>query len=140
MGLERREELIVKEVTELYPYPDDFKMLPDKVQQDWKRWLNQVPVIGFNSGGYNLNLIKKYFVQEISKPELKEDKIFMVKKENKYMFLTTKKFKFLDIKNFSAVGMSYDQWCKSLGCKLSKIGVPLRVVNELRQVKTVMAQ
>ena len=50
MELERRQELIVKEVTELYPYPDDFEMLPDKVQKDWKRWINQVPVIGFNSG------------------------------------------------------------------------------------------
>ena len=29
--LERRQELIVKELTELYPYPDNFEMLPDKV-------------------------------------------------------------------------------------------------------------
>ena len=101
-----------------------FEMLPDKVQKDWKRWINQVPVIGFNSGQYDLNLIKKYFVQEISKLELKEGKIFVAKKENKYMFLTTEKFKFLDIKNFLAAGMSYDQWCKSLGCKLKKLMFP----------------
>ena len=123
MELERRQELIVKEVTELYPYPDDFEILPDKVQQDWKRWLNQVPVSGFNSERSNLNLIKKYFVQEISKPELK-GKIFVAKKENEYMFLTTEKFKFLDIKNFLAAGISYDQWCKSLGCILEKLVFP----------------
>ena len=40
------------------------------------------------------------------------------------MFLTTEKFKFLDIKNFLAAGMSYDQWCKSLGCKLQKLVFP----------------
>ena len=124
MELERRQELIVKEVTELYLYPDDFEMLPEKVQKDWKRWLNQVPVIGFNSGRYDLNLIKKYFVQEISKAELKRIRYLWRKKENKYIFLTTEKFKFLDIKNFLAAGMSYDQWCKSLGCKLEKLVFP----------------
>ena len=65
-------------------------------------------------------------MQEISKPELKEGKIFVAKKENEYMFLTTEKFKFLDIKNFLAAGMSYDQWCKSLGCKLEKLVFPYK--------------
>ena len=136
MELERRQELIVKEVTELYPYPDDFEMLPDKVQKVWKRWLNQVPVIGFNSGRYNLNLIKIYFVQEISKAEVKEGKLFVAKKENEYMFLTTEKFKFLDIKNFSATGMSYDQWCKSLWRKLEKLVFPYKWLTSYKKLRS----
>ena len=40
------------------------------------------------------------------------------------MFLTTSKFKFLDIKNFLAPKMSYEKWCKSLGCKLEKLCFP----------------
>ena len=56
--LERRQKLIVKDVEDSYPKPDDFDMLPDRVQKDWKRWINQVPVIGFNSGKYDLPLIK----------------------------------------------------------------------------------
>ena len=40
------------------------------------------------------------------------------------MFLTTDKFKFLDIKNFLGDGMSYDKWCRSLGCKLEKLVFP----------------
>ena len=106
---QRRQELILNEVTELYPYADDFEMLPDKVQKNWKRWINQVPVIGFNGDRYDLSLINKYFLQEISKSELKKGKIFVTKKENEYIFLTTEKFKFLDIKNFLAAGMSYDK-------------------------------
>ena len=27
---------------------------------------NQVPVIGFNSGKYDINMVKKYFMKEIS--------------------------------------------------------------------------
>ena len=50
--LERRQKLIVKAVKVLYPEPEDFGVLPDRVQKDWERWINQVPVIGFNSGKY----------------------------------------------------------------------------------------
>ena len=129
--LERRQKLIVKDVKASYPEPDDFDMVPDRVQEDWKRWINQVPVVGFNSGKYDLNLVKKYFVEELAKAEvtplggaLKHPEIFVARKENDYMFLTTDKFKFLDIKNFLGDGMSYDKWCKSLGCKLKKLVFP----------------
>ena len=129
--LERRQKLIVKDVEDSYPKPDDFDMLPDRVQEDLKRWLNQVPVIGFNSGKYDLNLIKKYFVEELAKADviplgraLKHPEISVARKENDYMFLTTDKFKFLDIKNFLGGGMSYDKWCKYLGCKLEKLVFP----------------
>ena len=53
----RRQKLIVEAVEEMYPKPSDFEMLPKKVQDDWNSWLNQVPVLGFNSGKYDLNLI-----------------------------------------------------------------------------------
>ena len=128
--LERRQKLIVKDVEDSYLKPDDFDMLPDRVQKDWERWINQVPVIGFNSGKYDLNLIKKYFVEELANAEvtllggaLKHSDIFVARKENDYIFLTTDEFKFLDIKNFLG-GMSYDKWCKSLGCKLEKLVFP----------------
>ena len=129
--LERRQKLIVKDVKVSYPEADDFNMVLDRVQEDWKRWMNQVPVIGFNSGKYDLNLIKKYLVEELAKAEvtpiggaLKHPEIFVARKENDYMFITTDKFKFLDIKNFLDSGMSYDKWCISLGCKLEKLVFP----------------
>ncbi|XP_057292550.1 uncharacterized protein LOC130621260 [Hydractinia symbiolongicarpus] len=120
--LEKRHALIVKEVERMYPRPDDFDMLPDKTQKAWNEWVNQVAVIGFNSGKYDLNMIKRYFVDQIAKDDSK--KIKVAKKDNDYMFLTTSRFKFLDIKNFIAPGMSYDEWCKSLDCKLKKLVFP----------------
>ena len=64
--------------------------------------LNQVPVIGFNSGKYDINMVKEFFVKEISynkDGECNED-VFVAKKENDYMFLITTKFKFLDVKSY----------------------------------------
>ena len=62
-------------------------MLPGEVKEQWRQWVNQVPVIGFNSGKYDLNMVKEYFVKEISynkEDEYNED-MFAVK-ENDYMF------------------------------------------------------
>ena len=40
------------------------------------------------------------------------------------MFLNTSKFKFLDIKKYTGPGLSYDAWCKSMGCRLEKLMFP----------------
>ena len=37
------------------------------------------------------------------------------------MLLITPKFKFLYIKNYIGPGLSYDTWCKSMGCRLQKL-------------------
>ena len=85
-------------------------MLPGEVKKQWKQWVNQVPVIGFNSDKYDLNMVKEYFVKQISynkEGECNED-VFAANKENDYMFLTNFKFKFLDVKNCIGPGLSYD--------------------------------
>ena len=96
-----KQEAITADVLKQHPYPSGFQMLPGKVQKQWRQWVNQVPVIGFNSGKYDLNMVNQYFVKEIcynKEDECNED-VFVAKKENDYMFLTTSKFKFLDVKN-----------------------------------------
>ena len=101
-------------------------MLPGEVQKQWRQWVNQVPVIGFNSGKYDLNMVKEYFVKKISynKEEECNEDMFAAKKENDYMFLTTSKFKFLDVKNYIGPVLSYDAWCTSMGCRLQKLVFP----------------
>ena len=37
---------------------------------------------------------------------------------------TTSKFKTLDVKNYNGPGLSYDAWCKSLGCRLQMLMFP----------------
>ena len=77
-------------------------MLPGEVQKQWRQWVNKVPVIGFNSGKYDLKMVRAYFVKKIGYNKENEcDKdVLAAKKENDYMFLTTPKFKFLDVKNY----------------------------------------
>jgi len=104
----------------MYPEPSGFDCLPKSTQMHWREWVRQVPVFGFNSSRYDLNLIKKYFVKPLS--DL--DTVKVAKKENSYMFLMTPRFKFLDIKNYLAPGLSYDRWCKAYGCKLEKLVFP----------------
>ena len=68
-------------------------------------------------------MVKEYFVKEISyhkDDEFNED-VFAAKKKNDYMFLTTSKFKFLDLKNYIGAGLTYNAWCKSMGCRLEKL-------------------
>ena len=105
-ALTEKQEAIAADVLKQHPYPSDFKILPNEVKKQWKQWVNQVPVIGFNSGKYDLNMVKKYFVNNISyyKEDERNEDVFAAKKENNYMFLS--KFKFLDVKNYVEPGLS----------------------------------
>ena len=81
-------------------------MLPGELKEQRRRWVNQVLVTGFNSGKYDFNMVKGYFVKEVyynKEQECNED-VLAVKKENDYMFLTTPKFEFLDVKNYAGPG------------------------------------
>ena len=55
----QKQKAIAADVLKQYPYPSDFQMLPDEVKKKWKQWVNQVPVVGFNSSKYDLNVVKK---------------------------------------------------------------------------------
>ena len=118
--LTEKQEAIAADALKQHPYPSNFQMLPGEVQKQWRQWVNQGSVIGFNSGKYDLNMVKEYFVEDISynkEVEYNED-VFAAKEENDCKLLTTSKFKCLGVKNFFGPGLSYDAWCKSMGCRL----------------------
>ena len=77
--------------------------------------------MGFNSGTYDLNLIKNYFASVLAE---EEKKIRVAKKGNKVMFLLTRGARFLDIINYLGPGTSYDKWVKAYGCKTVKSWLP----------------
>ena len=120
--LHARQRIIAEETESLYPQPesDDDGGEEKKEDRIWRGWVNQVPVFGFNSGRYDINMIKEYFVKNLA---IISD-VNVAKKENSYMFLSTSKFKFLDIKNYLAPGLSYDAWCRAYGCELQKLAFP----------------
>ena len=118
-SLERRHAAIVADVEERY-FPLDPEGIPTTQGHLIMNWINQVPVVGFNSGHYDLKLIRKYFV-----PVMTQDKgIFAAEKNGRIMFINTPKFKFLDVMNYLAPGITYDKWVKTYGATLSKSWLP----------------
>ena len=104
-----------------------------EVRSAWTNWLSQVPVFGFNSGKYNLNMAKYYFVKTIS--DLSNVKV--AKKDNSYMFLITARFKFLDVRNYLVPIVSYDGWCKANGCEMQKLVFPYEWLDDYERLSHV---
>ena len=98
----------------------------EKLIQQLCSWLRQLPVIGFNSGHYDLNVIKKFFIPYM----LKDDEIqFVIKRQNTFMCFSTGKLKFGDIVNYLAPGFSYDKYLKAYGRELQKGHFPYEYMN-----------
>ena len=83
--------------------------------------------------------MKKYFVKNKAcnkEDECNED-VFAAKKESDYMFLTAFKFIFLDVKNYIGPGLSYDAWCKLMGCRLQKLMFPYEWLDSYKKLSHV---
>jgi len=63
--LERRGKTIRAQVRAEF-VPEDVHLLPEKQREKIYEWCNEVPVLGFNSGRYDLNVIKKHFVENLA--------------------------------------------------------------------------
>ncbi|KAE9282348.1 hypothetical protein PR003_g27433, partial [Phytophthora rubi] len=79
-----------------------------------KQQLDQVPVFGFNSGRYDINLIKSDLFAVIGTNNIKS-----VIKNPSYMCIATWNMKILDISNYVPAGTSYDKYLTTYlgGCK-----------------------
>ena len=53
---------IAADVLREHPYPSDLQMLPGEVKEQWRQWVNQVLVIGFDSGKFDIYMLKEFFV------------------------------------------------------------------------------
>ena len=71
------------------------------------RYLRQVPVIGFNSGRYDLNLIKVQLHSFFSSKERKKEEFSVIKRSNQYLAIYTQHTVFLDVVNYLAPGYNY---------------------------------
>ncbi len=91
-------------------------------------YLNQIPVLSFNGGKYDINLIKEYFFDQFS-TDLKD--ISTIKKGNNYMAIFTPSFKFLDIVNYLAAGTSYKNFLELFQCSESKPPFPYDYLTSL---------
>ena len=116
--------------------------------------MHQLPVIGFNSGKYDLNAIKQFLIpyflstsktgehdeQEEEEQDDKEEEnegigsFFVIKRNNTFMCLSTDQLKFLDMTNYVAPGFRYDKYLKAYGCEVTKGHFPYEYMDRLEKL------
>ena len=102
------------------------------LEKQLQAWLHQLPVLGFNSGRYDLNAIKKFFVPLLIHNNTAERaSCFVIKRQNNFMCLSTDKLKFLDMVNFLAPGVSYAKYLTAYGCELGKGHFPYEYMDSI---------
>ena len=87
-------------------------------------------MIGFNSGKYDLNMIKRSFV-----PMLISNNAAVIKRQNTYMCLYIDELKFVDICNYLAPGVSYAKYLTAYGCELGKGHFPYEYMDGIGKLE-----
>ena len=107
--------------------PPDLEGLSKDQQNLIKQWCDQVPVVGFNSGRYDLHLIRKYFITHLGQ----KNGVLSGEKQGQIMYINTPHFKFLDITNYLSPGISYDKRVKTYGANQTKSWLPYEWFNSV---------
>ena len=88
-----------------------------RLLKDLEMYCDVIPILGFNSSNYDLNLIKRKLFKFM---DMYSSKASVIKKANSYVCIQTDKFRFLDISNYLAPGCSYAQFLKAYEVDMSK--------------------
>ena len=100
----------------------------EKLKEELDGYLKELPVLGFNSGKYDLNLMKRYLYAELQRVDPLQ---FIVKRTSTYMAMKTEMLKFLDITNYLAPGYSYSKFLKAYDVEEQKGFFPYEWVDSL---------
>lgn len=76
-------------------------------------YMSHLPVLGFNSAKYDLNLIKRNIAKHLNMHSTGLQRSFVVKNNNAYTCIATDELKFLDTSQFLAAGSSYAGFFKA---------------------------
>ena len=100
-------------------------------------YLVQIPVVGYNSSNYDLNLIKRYLIKYIQSSNSERD--YMCKDHNCIKCLSTTKLRFLDITRYLAPGQSYGDYLRALEIEGKKGFFPYEYIDSLdRLIETAL--
>lgn len=76
-------------------------------------YMSQLPVIGFNSAKYDLNLVKRSNAKALDMHLTALKRSFEIKKNNEYACISTDQLKYLDMKQYLAGWSSYAGFLKA---------------------------
>ncbi|KAJ8020744.1 hypothetical protein HOLleu_40418 [Holothuria leucospilota] len=100
-------------------------------------YCRQIPVVGFNSGKYDVNLLRGFLyksLENLNDDENRPSIDQIIKRNCDYMAISCKWFKFLDIKNYLAPGCSYKQFLKAYKCEEEKGFFPYDWMDKLEKL------
>ena len=95
-------------------------------------YLGRVPVIGFNSQNYDLNVIKGELLKHLV---ANDDVSFVVKKCSSMMCVESSFCRFIDASNYIAPGFSYSKYLKAYGCEQTKGHFPYEWMDSLEKLQ-----
>ena len=113
--------------------PCKYELCPaERVKKSLLKYIESVPVLGFNSGRYDLNLIKRDFHSYFSRRE--KGAVQTIKRCNQYIAVYTRRLVFLDMFNYLAPGYSYANYLKAFLKDCEKGFFPYEWMNSLKKL------
>ena len=109
----------------------DHKVL-SQLEEKLNAYIQQLPVLGFNSGMYDLNASKEFLFPYLMKHQPIK---FTVKRNNNNMCIKTDSLKFRDISNYFAPGFSYDQFPESVRVRTDQGIFPISVARQVGKAR-----
>ena len=135
--IERHEKELETTPLEANTWKSRMMTLLQKAADRLETWMRSLPVVSFNGGRYDLQLIKPELgsiyaisdskhamssnssamaLEERTIEELRDCLAYMIKKGNATTCLATRKLTFLDVCNYIAPGYSYTKYLDTYGC------------------------
>ena len=114
-------------------YADIFEQIEDEsLSEKLTNHIRCLPVIGFNSGKYDINVVKSLLLPTLTRTTKIK---FVVKRQNNFMSIKTAQFNFLDISNYLAPGYSYAKLLKAFKCSKRKGAFPFEHVTSVSKLE-----
>ena len=108
------------------------KMLGTKLIEELDQHLRILSVFGFNAGSYNLNVMKRFIIPQLTSQD--GGITHCIKRQHSYLNLSTEKLCFLDVSNFLAAGTSYANFLKAYDCQEEKGFFPYEWTTSLEKL------
>ena len=110
------------------PHYDNPSNLKDLLEE----YIRVIPVVGFNSGRYDLNVIKTFLFRKLNQTDTKIK--YILKTGNTFKAIATESFIFLDIKYYLAPGYSYSQYLAAYDVKETKGFFPYEYMDDIQKL------
>ena len=105
----------------------------EKILISFMEYINQIPILAFNSKRYDLPLFLSELISFLAINDRNLPNV--IKHNNEYKAILSKKFRFLDISNYLSPGISYAQYLKAFNIEENKFFFPYEYLTSISKLK-----